>query len=301
MGSYHRDHGCRRRPVQGLYDGAGERPRSRHRAVPGDFRRQRLCARGRRPLCRGRLCRAGAGPVLAHAAERRHGLFAGGVAEGVRVLPEVRRRCRHQGHRRRRCRRLRGRPECTGKVGALGHCLGGKLAYLAAARAGVDCAVGYYGVGIEGHLNEKDKIRCPMVLHFAGEDKYLPEGSAGADQGRLRRPRRTSRSMSIPARTTPSPAPWAITSTSRRRTWRIRARSPLFRRVMGPKYDLSGAVGQALRIRVRHARRRRHHEDHGARALRQPHPDHDRRRGRSRSWRASTSIISSTATRPTPS
>ena len=48
---------------------------------------------------------------------------------------------------------LRGRPECTGKVGALGHCLGGKLAYLAAARAGVDCAVGYYGVGIEGHLN----------------------------------------------------------------------------------------------------------------------------------------------------
>ena len=42
---------------------------------------------------------------------------------------------------------LRARPECTGKVGALGFCLGGKLAWLAAARAGVDAAVGYYGVG----------------------------------------------------------------------------------------------------------------------------------------------------------
>ena len=38
---------------------------------------------------------------------------------------------------------LRALPECKGKVGALGFCLGGKLAYLAAAHAGVDCAVGY--------------------------------------------------------------------------------------------------------------------------------------------------------------
>src|ERR1700722_19058338 len=41
---------------------------------------------------------------------------------------------------------LRARPECKGKVGALGFCLGGKLAYLVAARTDVDCAVSYYGV-----------------------------------------------------------------------------------------------------------------------------------------------------------
>src|SRR5688572_10715199 len=40
---------------------------------------------------------------------------------------------------------LRAHPACTGKVGALGFCLGGKLAYLAAAHSGVDAAVGYYG------------------------------------------------------------------------------------------------------------------------------------------------------------
>src|SRR5215475_603155 len=63
---------------------------------------------------------------------------------------------------------LRARPEVAGKIGALGFCLGGKLAYLAAARCGVDVAVGYYGVGIETSL--KVLPRCPTVLHFAEKD-----------------------------------------------------------------------------------------------------------------------------------
>jgi carboxymethylenebutenolidase len=71
-------------------------------------------------------------------------------------------------------RTLRTRAEVTGKVGALGFCLGGRLAYLAAARSGVDCAVGYYGVTIEKYLNEAPKIKVPMVLHFASEDKFAP-------------------------------------------------------------------------------------------------------------------------------
>ena len=40
----------------------------------------------------------------------------------------------------------------------MGFCLGGRLAYLGATRAGVDCAIGYYGVGIENCLDE----RCPQ-------------------------------------------------------------------------------------------------------------------------------------------
>ena len=69
---------------------------------------------------------------------------------------------------------LRAMPECKGKVGAVGFCLGGKLAYLAAAHAGVDCAVAYYGVGIEASLEEADNIRVPIVMHFAGADKFVP-------------------------------------------------------------------------------------------------------------------------------
>ncbi|HUB11650.1 MAG TPA: dienelactone hydrolase family protein [Acetobacteraceae bacterium] len=69
---------------------------------------------------------------------------------------------------------LRARPECTGRIGALGFCLGGLLAYLAAARCGVDAAVGYYGVKIEQYLDEAASIVCPLVLHFGEHDALVP-------------------------------------------------------------------------------------------------------------------------------
>ena len=56
-------------------------------------------------------------------------------------------------------------------------CLGGALAYLSAAHAGVDCAVGYYGVGIEQSLDLVPKIECPLALHFAADDKFVPEAA----------------------------------------------------------------------------------------------------------------------------
>jgi carboxymethylenebutenolidase len=69
---------------------------------------------------------------------------------------------------------LRSLPQCKGKVGAIGFCLGGLLAYLSAARLGVDCAVSYYGVGIEKLLGEARNIECPMVLHIAEKDAFTP-------------------------------------------------------------------------------------------------------------------------------
>ena len=69
---------------------------------------------------------------------------------------------------------LRQKAECNGGVGTVGFCLGGKLAYLAAARTDIDAAVGYYGVGIESLLGEANAITCPLVLHFAELDSYVP-------------------------------------------------------------------------------------------------------------------------------
>jgi len=69
---------------------------------------------------------------------------------------------------------LRGMTECTGKVGALGYCMGGKLAFLMATRSNVDAAVSYYGVAINAALNEADRIRVPVLLHVAAEDKFCP-------------------------------------------------------------------------------------------------------------------------------
>lgn len=72
---------------------------------------------------------------------------------------------------------LRARPEVAahgGRVGVLGFCLGGKLAYLAACRTDADVAVGYYGVGIEAALGEADDLGCRLVLHIAELDGFCP-------------------------------------------------------------------------------------------------------------------------------
>lgn len=80
---------------------------------------------------------------------------------------------------------LRARPECSGKVGAIGYCLGGKLAYLTATRTDADASVGYYGVGIEGVLGEKASIRKPLMLHIAELDKFVPPEAQKAVQDGL--------------------------------------------------------------------------------------------------------------------
>jgi carboxymethylenebutenolidase len=69
---------------------------------------------------------------------------------------------------------LRGVPGAGPKIGAVGYCLGGLLAYLTGVRTNVDAAVGYYGVGIEQFLAERDKIKKPMLLHVAEKDQFVP-------------------------------------------------------------------------------------------------------------------------------
>jgi carboxymethylenebutenolidase len=69
---------------------------------------------------------------------------------------------------------LRKHPACGGKVGSVGYCLGGKLAYLMATRSDSDANVGYYGVGIQDALGEAAKIRQPLMLHIAGKDQFCP-------------------------------------------------------------------------------------------------------------------------------
>ncbi|WP_457943260.1 dienelactone hydrolase family protein [Vreelandella alkaliphila] len=80
---------------------------------------------------------------------------------------------------------LRSRPEFSGAVGALGFCLGARLAYLTACRCDVDVAVGYYGMGIENHLDEAKNIRGSLVLHFAEQDEYCPTTAREAIEASL--------------------------------------------------------------------------------------------------------------------
>ena len=65
---------------------------------------------------------------------------------------------------------LRGTDGCSGKVGAVGYCLGGMLAYLVAARTKADASVGYYGVMIDQMLGEAHAIANPLMLHIPTAD-----------------------------------------------------------------------------------------------------------------------------------
>ena len=69
---------------------------------------------------------------------------------------------------------LRRQPGAA-KVGAVGYCLGGLLAYLTATRTDIDASVGYYGVNIPAFLGEANLIRRSLMLHIAAEDGFVPQ------------------------------------------------------------------------------------------------------------------------------
>jgi carboxymethylenebutenolidase len=70
---------------------------------------------------------------------------------------------------------LRELPEVAGgKAGVLGFCLGGTLAFGVAVQGEPDVAVCYYGSGIAGMLDQSDKVHCPVLFHYGGQDPYIP-------------------------------------------------------------------------------------------------------------------------------
>lgn len=64
----------------------------------------------------------------------------------------------------------------AGKVGVVGFCFGGRMAWLAAARVdGVAASVPYYGGGVPQLASEKPKV--PVMLHFGEKDAHIPVAS----------------------------------------------------------------------------------------------------------------------------
>lgn len=70
------------------------------------------------------------------------------------------------------------------KVGAVGFCLGGRMAYMMAARTDVSASVGYYGVMIDQMLNESHAIANPLMLHIPTGDHFVgPEAQKAMHEG----------------------------------------------------------------------------------------------------------------------
>lgn len=80
--------------------------------------------------------------------------------------------------------RAQGHP----KVGAVGYCLGGLLAFLTASRTDADATVSYYGVGIDNYLGEAGRARKPAMLHVAEEDGFVSKDSQAKMKASLTAP-----------------------------------------------------------------------------------------------------------------
>ena len=75
---------------------------------------------------------------------------------------------------------LLGMAECSGKVGTVGFCFGGGLAFAAATRSrvdgrGPDAAVPYYGSPVNGMLGDVDQLDCPTMFHYGNHDAFISE------------------------------------------------------------------------------------------------------------------------------
>ncbi len=76
-------------------------------------------------------------------------------------------------------------PECSGKLGAVGFCLGGGLAFAAATQSrvdghGIDAAVCYYGSAINGMIDQISSLDCPTAFHYGNNDPFIPTENIAA-------------------------------------------------------------------------------------------------------------------------
>src|SRR5271154_6410467 len=68
-------------------------------------------------------------------------------------------------------------PECTGRVGVMGYCIGELMTFLTTVRYGIDAAVAYHGGDTEKCLGETGGFRAPMLMHLGEEDEFITKAA----------------------------------------------------------------------------------------------------------------------------
>jgi carboxymethylenebutenolidase len=69
---------------------------------------------------------------------------------------------------------LQRRPRADHRLAAIGFCLGGKLATILGARGDIACGVSFYGVQLNGYVDEIARAKSRLLLHFGERDTQIP-------------------------------------------------------------------------------------------------------------------------------
>jgi len=77
---------------------------------------------------------------------------------------------------------LKARPDCSGKIGAVGFCFGGGVVNNLAVRLGSDLSAGVAFYGTQPSAEDTAKIKAPMMLHYASLDTRITGGWPAYDE-----------------------------------------------------------------------------------------------------------------------
>lgn len=71
---------------------------------------------------------------------------------------------------------LKARPDCSGKLGAVGFCFGGGIVNMLAVRLGAELSAGVPFYGGQAKAEDVPRIKAALLLHYAGLDKRINDG-----------------------------------------------------------------------------------------------------------------------------
>jgi carboxymethylenebutenolidase len=72
---------------------------------------------------------------------------------------------------------LKKYPECSGKVGSVGFCFGGRMSLMIGINRPLDAICTFYGGGMQQIFDKLDAIQCPVLGLFGDKDQSIPVGT----------------------------------------------------------------------------------------------------------------------------